>query len=454
MPQVGKVLKTMALVHPRCDVRECPVCKAKEVHVASHRCFIQPIKRLPDVEPMPFHLCFFDFEAQCLDAHHVVKKVVAVLVCHRCAHTFYRLCSRGCTFCGRERLHVFDTMEAFGRCFMGPENETLRLYMFLAHNFKGYDSYPILEWLIREHYLPNGIYQGAKIMMMTVEGLTFKELPITKKSRGLGTSLLELIRQENKRYVGPDPPLDDYGIDDMESMDQEALRTWWEEVRRRTGDVFDFQRELLEYCIQDVMVLTRGCLKFHELYAELFRVDPFQECVTIAGTCLTVLKKNYLRENTLGWCPHSATVTATCNRSKRWNGSGRWVVARGFGGGAIRTEKRRSSAKVDGYDPDTRTVYQYHGCVFHGCPRCFQQNRQRVYFPTGRTMEDLHDKTVARTRALRGAGYRVVERWGHEWDVEWEQHRPFPAWIADQTPIFPREALIGGRTNAITLYAA
>ncbi|KAK3718098.1 hypothetical protein QZH41_017202 [Actinostola sp. cb2023] len=247
----------MADAHPQCDVRDCTVCKVKAVHTSTHRCFIQPLDRPPDDEPMLFHLCFFDFEARCLDAHHVVNKVVALLVCHRCAHTLDHFRSRGCAFCGRERLHVFDTVAAFGLWLLGPDREVLGLYTFLAHNFKGYDSYPLLEWLIGEGYLPNCIYQGAKVMMMTVEGLMFKDsfnyittglrkFPKTFEFDAVKGYFPHFFnREENEHYVGPHPSLEDYGIDDMHPKESEALTTWWEEERRRTGDVFDFQRELL-----------------------------------------------------------------------------------------------------------------------------------------------------------------------------------------------------------------
>jgi hypothetical protein len=34
-------------------------------------------------------------------------------------------------------------------------------------------------------------------------------------------------------------------------------------------------------------------------------------------------------------------------------------------------EKQIQRYKVDGWDPQSRNVYEFHGCVFHGCPKCF-----------------------------------------------------------------------------------
>ena len=34
--------------------------------------------------------------------------------------------------------------------------------------------------------------------------------------------------------------------------------------------------------------------------------------------------------------------------------------------------------KVDGFDPVTNTVYEFYGCVYHGCPKCFPKCDKKV----------------------------------------------------------------------------
>ena len=36
---------------------------------------------------------------------------------------------------------------------------------------------------------------------------------------------------------------------------------------------------------------------------------------------------------------------------------------------------KRDKVRVDGYDPITKTVYEFHGCEFHGCRKCKPNNR-------------------------------------------------------------------------------
>ena len=66
-------------------------------------------------------------------------------------------------------------------------------------------------------------------------------------------------------------------------------------------------------------------------------------------------------------------------------------------------------APVDGYDPKSETIFQYHGCRWHGCRRCFAD--RGTITAHGKNREELYTATVERTRALRKAGYRVIEKW-------------------------------------------
>ena len=41
-----------------------------------------------------------------------------------------------------------------------------------------------------------------------------------------------------------------------------------------------------------------------------------------------------------------------------------------FNGG----EKRIGGIKVDGWDPIGQIAFEFHGCIFHGHPKCFSGN--------------------------------------------------------------------------------
>ena len=71
-------------------------------------------------------------------------------------------------------------------------------------------------------------------------------------------------------------------------------------------------------------------------------------------------------------------------------------------------EKKIGPYPVDGYDPQTRTVYQFHGCYWHGhrCWLTLSQNGKEKWEKTARTRAR---KTTESTHYLQGRGYMVVE---------------------------------------------
>ena len=75
-------------------------------------------------------------------------------------------------------------------------------------------------------------------------------------------------------------------------------------------------------------------------------------------------------------------------------------------------EKRIGKLLVDGWCAETRTAYQFHGCFWHGCPKCYDQNETNSV--NGKTMAALLKKTRCNTAYLR-CHVKVVEMWECEW---------------------------------------
>jgi len=112
---------------------------------------------------------------------------------------------------------------------------------------------------------------------------------------------------------------------------------------------------------------------------------------------------------------------------------------------------------VDGYEEATRTVFEYHGCYFHGCKKCFPQQRhkQRNCHPD-RTVEEVYQATLQKTAYLRECGYTVIEKWGCEFQNDQKTDPELIAFLSEfeiVSPLEPRDAFFGGRTGATTLYA-
>ena len=111
---------------------------------------------------------------------------------------------------------------------------------------------------------------------------------------------------------------------------------------------------------------------------------------------------------------------------------------------------------MDGYTEKGRIVWEFHGCAFHGCKKCFPRNRHIKMTPhKTHTMEDAYLKTLEKTMKLQQLGYIVIEAWECDVKAELKTNMRMATYFANhhlEEPIHPRDALFGGRTNALKLY--
>ena len=171
--------------------------------------------------------------------------------------------------------------------------------------FQGYDGVFLLEYLVNNSMRPTKvIYNGSKIMYMEVgrglnirvlDSLNFLPMKLAALPKAFGLTELRkgyfphfFNTREHQRYVGPYPDRKAYGADFMSTGDRTSFIRWHEE-KTKSGDVFDFRREMADYCRSDVDSLRRACLQFRELMMEATDVDPFRY-VTIASVCMAIYK--------------------------------------------------------------------------------------------------------------------------------------------------------------------
>ena len=82
-------------------------------------------------------------------------------------------------------------------------------------------------------------------------------------------------------------------------------------------------------------------------------------------------------------------------------------------------EKRIGKLPVDGWCAETRTAYQFHGCFWHGCPKCYDKNETNP--KNNKTMATLLADTKKHTTYLR-RHVKVVEMW----ECDWKEKRKEP----------------------------
>jgi G:T-mismatch repair DNA endonuclease (very short patch repair protein) len=71
---------------------------------------------------------------------------------------------------------------------------------------------------------------------------------------------------------------------------------------------------------------------------------------------------------------------------------------------------------VDGYDAETKTVYEFYGDFWHGNPSVYDP--EQINPVRGITYGALFEETQKRETALKKAGYRIVSIWEKDWNEQ------------------------------------
>ena len=180
----------------------------------------------------------------------------------------------------------------------------------------------------------------------------------------------------------------------------------WHAVKVKENYVFDFQKEFLEYCDSDVDILRRGCLELRKQFLEIADIDPFQY-ITIASVCMTIYRSKYLQPKTIALINDNKKEMYSKN-SPVWLNTFK-NVQHFLNGGEISI----CGAKVDGFNQETNTVYQSHGCFWHGCRKCY--NEDTINNINHETMGDLYQKAKERSKQIIYAGFNLIVMWECIW---------------------------------------
>nr|XP_046478631.1 uncharacterized protein LOC124217268 [Neodiprion pinetum] len=225
--------------------------------------------------------------------------------------------------------------------------------------------------------------------------------------------------------------------------------------------------ELLSYCRLDVDILRRAYVEFRDIFLECGRVCPFTESTTIASACSVLFRKNFLQQERIGILPPGNYRLADAQSCKALE----WlvVIERELGidirhaGNGREFRFPETGRKVDGYHvagDDTRHVYEFHGCFWHGCRKCLRINRDSRSV-NGETLDRRYKETCAKTGRTRELDYRVTEQWECVFDQclreneemrEYVATHPLTAGTATSEALNPRNAFYGGQTGNASRY--
>ncbi|CAM9291642.1 unnamed protein product, partial [Heterosigma akashiwo] len=340
-----------------------------------------------------------------------------------------------------------------------------RGYIVVCHYGQGFDFNFIMRYAI-EHLpniktnKPDIIMNGTKIMYAKFKGINLK---LVDSINFFGCALEKLpsmfgFQDEVKKGFFPHrfnipfnqhkvfdryPGIEFYDIDSMKPEKRQRFLEWYETVK---DNQFDFDAEMKAYCDDDVKVLARACMTFKNIFMNQIvhggTINPFN-FPTIASACMTVYRSKFMPSNTIGLLKNMGADNYSV-RSIQWlneiaERDGIEIQHAENGGEYSVTSK----LKVDGFCKETNTVFQFHGCFYHGHPKCMDAQR---YNPLrGVKMIDLHKKTIEVSDYIRSQGYNLVEMY----DCDFKAQSELP--LKKKNLDF-RDAYFGGRTSATHLY--
>ena len=489
----------------------CTICAEKEIaDKKSHLCYV-PLPKLAEIPTQQLDLYLQDpnVSANQLYVYDIETRQVKMdenLFIHECNCVCFRKVG-----VPEPRLY-FDNMDLFCEHILSTSDYYGAT--ILAHNGGSFDHQFVIQYLER-HSLPyeavprpGSVHKYIQIKIERNEekaSIYFKDFlmyfPASLKS--IAESLqLELQKgdfphlfntRENETYIGSLPPIDSehdyYCLRTKKDISEiESLQTWHREeseiyctcnhTRLSLEDLvcptcnkrwWNMKEQLVTYCWLDVDVLSQCVKKFRLAHLEFGNeeateegggwkptpIEPFQ-CMTLAQLALRFFQQGHISTNQRHALsqrrfqdPFSKKAIIWLERCARIHQCEILHAGNQFREYYDEVMEKR----VDGYCPETDTVYEFLGCFWHGCPTCFANEIE---------LETKHPKKNQTWREVFEATDKMMHK--HEWkrpgrvesiwECEFDRLPPpteYESTVCDL--IQDRAFFFGGRTEVFSCYA-
>ncbi|CAD7088403.1 unnamed protein product [Hermetia illucens] len=313
---------------------------------------------------------------------------------------------------------------------------------------------------------------GTKIMRLTcgriafIDSLNFLAFPLSKfpsvfdikeYSKGYYPHFFNTLG--NIDYVGKYPSPEMYGYNAMKVKERDDFLEWY---KIASQGVFENKKEMLLYCKNDVDILRLGCSKFMREFFVITGINPLTESLTIASACMLVFRRNFLKENTLGIMPRqgyykSQNQSVLARKWLSWESSKiNDEIISVNNRGEVRLEK--GGLLVDGFNCETNTVYEFFGCFYHGCRKCFKiLEAPSSITRKVDTLSQRYESTKRRIDLIKRCGYKLVYTWECQFKDFLKNNIDIRQQLDENVvnilpPLSPRDAVFGGRTEVFKLY--
>ncbi|XP_052131334.1 uncharacterized protein LOC127751597 [Frankliniella occidentalis] len=460
------------------DYRLCVFTDKHENVKENHLCYMSGWTEPEKKKKWNYVTVFYDIETTQCDPvegkantfEHKPNLLVSQAVCDDCTNVPGN--DHFCTVC-KTRQQVFHNLDDPDANVMGLFLDYLQSFgpktsvLIVAHNAKAFDAIFVLQELVKRDLKPDLILNGAKILCMKIgnwkfiDSLMFLPMPLSCMPKSFGFSELKkgywpflANKPEYYNYEGPLLDRDLYCVSGMKSKGANDFDAWYD-AQVAGKYIFNFRRELIEYCISDVTILRHSCQAFRKLFQEVAGFDPMLHCITLSSACMAAFRRNFLTANMIGLVPPGGYH----GRGRQSHIALKWLDFEAYKlGKVIKTiytdrEVRVMGRAVDGYieipQPDgstERRIYQFHGCYWHQCPEHFPANEDDV--------ENKYQKTLKITAMFRKQGYVVIEKWECQFKLDLVNDPEVKVFFENHPttrtpPLHLRDGLAGGRTSAL-----
>ena len=454
-----------------CWHAKCQNCK-EEDDLREHKCYIQPVEEEEKGGKPPLFV-YADIEAMTLPDRTFEPN----LLCYQTSKVGSTVQSLKGDTCCKQFIEVLNKLAWVSA---GKKKKRERPVIVLFHNLKGFDGVFILNALYQDgRRVINQACMGAKVLTFKCGPITFKDslcfLPFPL-SAFLATFGIQELKKgyfphgfntpKHQDHVGSIPDKKYFDPDGMKEKDREEFEKWYGKQR---GE-YIFKTELLDYCKSDVALLKAGCEAFVAQFKKEADFNPFERCATIASACNLYWRRS-IEEGTdaakiavrplRGW--HGAQVNQSraalewlaYEESRLPHEGVAEKIKHARNGGEKRVKTSKGKEHVDGWDKESKTAYEFLGCLWHGCPRCYPNKRDlRHPVMPDRSPNEAHRATLQKLRRLEER-YTLEKIWECDWTKkkrEDSQVKAFVCGLKWVDPLQPRDAFFGGRTGAVALH--
>ena len=476
-----------------CGQKICKYCNEYVPNVG-HFCFQKPLnkERLIEEDNQPNVFMFYDFECMVETEkngfqYHKPNLCITQVVCFRCWDNEIKdKPNLFCCFCkGEQKVfsgvntveNLLEYMFITYQYHLRERQKSLKLkkmikIIAIAHNSRSYDSIFILKYCLensKRH--PKILKKGSKILSMTIQNIKFIDslsfIPMAlkkfSKTFGLSDNCIKgefphgFNTPDNWNYKGKFPELKYFYPDNRSESDRNELIKWH---NSKCDTEFDFQKEIIMYCQQDVKVLMRSVMIFRDNWIKTTGLDCFTRSITLPMAVMESFKCNYLKSNQIAIIPLSGYEPF---RKVSYIGQTWLDFLEKQRNTIIKREYRLGKYYADGFDEKTKEVYEFYGCYWHGCLQCYPSKREHTINKfNNKDMQYLYDKTLEKEKYYADETFKLIKIWECQFRDQMKTSKRMKSFFTNHIrilknrkflpPIEPRSALYGGRVNCGKLY--